>query len=419
MKRLMKILKRTLYVIIGIVVLVNLIILFTGRFYLYKTIPNTLFKFRLGPSISEYPIFPNRVVKTGKPMPWPISSHYNKKDIPKEYLPDFKKYGTVAYVVIKNDSLYHEQYWDGYSDTSHSNSFSMAKSFVSILIGVAIEEGKIKSVDEPVSDFIPQFKTGMDSLLTIKDLLMMSSGINFNESYINPFAYPAEAYYGSDLMKVTLSYKVTTTPGKEFKYLSGNSTILGYIITKATGMSLSDYASEKLWQPMGAEHPAFWSTDHKGGMEKAYCCFNSNARDFARIGELYLNGGRWKDSVEMIRHQSQSLITLSPDTVTTPTAVWHYQQIVPEDYVRASTSPKLVPYYGYNWWIIKCEGHTIPYCRGILGQYIFVIPDKHMVVVRLGHKRGPVVYQNIDGQQYNVPSDGIEYIKAALEMYGK
>jgi CubicO group peptidase (beta-lactamase class C family) len=419
MKAISKFLKWVAIVILSVVLLINVIALVTGRTYLFKLIPNTILKFRMGPSIDEYHIFANRKVDIGKPQPWPVSAHYNKKNIPDSLLQSFAKFQTAAYVIIKNDSLYHEQYWDGYSDSSHTNSFSMAKSITSILAGIAIGEGKIKSVDEHVSDFIPEYKTGMDSLLTIKDLLTMSSGIDFDENYVSPFAYPAEAYYGDDLMKITLKYKVTEQPGKEFKYLSGNSTLLGYIITKATGRTLADYASEKLWQPLGAEHPAYWSLDHEGGLEKAYCCFNSDAKDFARIGELYLNGGRWKDHQELMRHMNTGLRDLGVDTVTTPTMEWVYKQIVPQDYVDASMSPKLVAYYGYNWWILNCNGHIIPYCRGILGQYIFVIPDLHMVVVRLGKKRGPVETMTIDGKEYNIPSDGLNYVKAAIAMYGK
>lgn len=411
----MKIIKGLLFTLLGIVIIVNLIILVTGRFYLYKTLPNTIFKLRLNPEIGEYPIFANRVVKTGKPMPWPVAADYNKKSIPDTSLAKMKDMQSIAFLIIKNDSLRYEQYWDGYSDTSHTNSFSMGKSITSILTGIAIAEGKIKSVDEHVSDFIPQFKEGMDSMLRIKDLLTMSSGMDFGESYVSPFSYPAEAYYGDDLMKATLKYKVVTEPGKAFKYLSGNSTLLGYCVTIATGKTLSDYASEKLWQPLGAEHPAYWSVDHEGGLEKAYCCFNSNARDFARIGQLYLDSGKWKD------HQ---MVDIDNPAITMNNGVylktkWSYKQVVPKDYVAASTTPKLVPYYGYNWWILDVDGHIIPYCRGLAGQYIFVIPDKRMVVVRLGKKRGPVEKREIDGKLYDIPTDAFIYVRAALTMYGK
>lgn len=376
----MKFLKRLGYVVLAIVVAINIIILVTGRFYLYKGIANTYLKGRSGPGIDEYGIFANRMVKTGSPQPWPVAKDYNKKSISEKYLKQIENYKTEAYVIIKNDSICYEQYWDGYSDTSHTNSFSMAKSIVSILTGIAIQEGKIKSVDEYVYDFIPAFKNGMDSLLTIKDLLTMSSGMSYAESYINPFAYPAESYYGDDIIASTLKYKVITEPGKKFIYQSGNSTLLGYIITIATGEKLSNYASEKLWRPLGAEYPAYWSLDHPGGMEKAYCCFNSNARDFARLGQLYLDSGKWRG-----------------------------KQIVPQNYVLASIRPALSEHYGYNWWILNYKGYSIPYCRGILGQYIFVIPGRNMVVVRLGKKRGPV--------NDNVPSDALLYLEAAFDMY--
>jgi CubicO group peptidase (beta-lactamase class C family) len=141
--------------------------------------------------------------------------------------------------------------------------------------------------------------------------------------------------------------------------------LLGLIVEKATGKSLSRYASEKLWQPLGAEHPALWSTDKKDGVEKAFCCFNSNARDFARIGQLMLDSGRWKGN-EII----------SPD--------YYAQSITPCNIPDNSGQP--VNYYGYQWWL--CPSFPgVFYARGILGQYIIIIPSKNMVVVRLGHKR--------------------------------
>jgi len=410
MRIIKKILKWIGYILAFIIVAVNLTILFTGRFYLYKTLANTVFKGRLGPSIDEYPIFSNRIVRTGTPRPWPMAKDYNKKSIPDSLIPEIKSNRTAAIVIIKNDSLCFEQYWDKYSDTSHTNSFSMGKSITSILCGIAIAEGKIKSVDEHVSDFIPQYKEGMDSMLTIKDLLEMGSGVNFVENYINPFDYPAEAYYSSDIMQQTLKYKVTTQPDKEFYYQSGNTELIGICVTKATGMSLADYATEKLWKPLGAEHPAFWSLDHEGGMEKAYCCFNSNARDFARIGQLYLDSGKVKDHLET--DTTPSVINMIPQPK------WVYKQLVPKEWVAASTTPKLVAYYGYQWWILNYEHHIIPYCRGLQGQYIFVIPDKHMVVVRLGAKREVVKMVTIDGKLYNIPWDALVYLKAAFQMYG-
>ncbi|MCW3085034.1 MAG: beta-lactamase [Bacteroidetes bacterium] len=388
----MKVLKKIGKWLLIILVILNLAILISGKTYIYKGVANTYLKGRSGPSISEYEIFDNRTVKAGTEQKWHTAKNYNSGKISPELQAHFDAMKTIAFVVVKNDSLLHEQYWDGYGADSHSNSFSMAKSFVSIMVGIAIDEGKIKSIDEPVGDFLPEFKDGDNAKLTIKHLLTMSSGINFDENYVSPLAYPAAAYYGSDLKKLTYGYKVTEEPGKKFKYLSGNSELLAFILEKATGMKLSDYMSEKLWKPLGAKNDAYWSLDHSDGVEKAYCCFNSNALDFARIGELYLDTGKWNGN-----------------------------QLVSKDYVLNSVKPAELTNtgdenkndrYGYAWWLIPdYKGHRIFYARGILGQYIFCIPDQKMIVVRLGSKR-----EKPSGTDH--PADVYYYLDAALQMYG-
>lgn len=387
----MRILKKIGLWFLILLAVLNIAIVVSGRTYLYKGIANTYLKGRSGPSISEFNIFDNREVKAGTEQKWNLSKNYNSKKIPAELEPHFNELQSVAFLVIKNDSILHEQYWDGFGPDSHSNSFSMAKTFVGILIGAAIDDGKIKSLDQPVSDFLPEFKEGENAKLTIKHLLTMSSGINFDEDYVNPFAYPAQAYYGSDLRKLTNNYSVKEEGGKVFKYLSGNTELLAFIIMKATGQTLSDYMSEKLWKPIGAKNTALWSLDAKDGMEKAYCCFNSNARDFARLGQLYLDSGKWNGRQ-----------IINPEFVA--------QSIVPAQ--LNDIDGKKIDNYGYAWWIIPdYKGHYIFYARGILGQYILCIPDQQMVVVRLGSKR-----EKPQGTEH--PKDVYYYIDAALEMYG-
>ena len=387
----MKILKKIGKWFLIIFVLLNLAILISGKTYLYKGIANTYLKGRPGPSIEEYNIFDNRDVKAGVAKEWAVSKLNNSKTISEEHQKQFTDMGTIAYLVIKNDSIIHEQYWDGFNADSHTNSFSMAKTFTSMLIGIAIDEGKIKSVDEPVGDFLPEYQEGGNAKLTIKNLLTMSSGINFDENYVNPLAYPAAAYYGSDIKNLTYKYKVTEEPGKKFKYLSGNTELLGFVLEKATGKKVADYFSEKIWQQLGAKSSAFWSLDHEDGMEKVYCCFNSNARNFARLGKLYLDSGKCNG-----------------------------KQLIPTDYVLSSVKPADVMdedgnknnKYGYSWWLIPdYKGHSIFYARGILGQYIVCLPDKKMIVVRLGKKREK-------RKDTNHPTDLYYYIDAALEMYG-
>ena len=361
----------------------------SGKTYLIKALANTYLKGRPGPSINEFRIFDNRIVAANISQPWPLSSAYNEKQLSKAQRKVFDDFKTVAFVVVKNDSLLYEEYWDGISDTSHTNSFSMAKTIVSMLVGVAIHENKIKSLDQAVGDFIPKYSDGPNAKLTIKNLLTMSSGIDFDEAYNgHPFAYPAAAYYGNDLISLTLGFDVTEEPGKTWNYQSGNTQLLTMVLTKATGKSLSEYASEKLWKPIGANENAYWSLDHKNGIEKGYCCFNSNAKDFARLGALYLHNGSWKG-----------------------------QQLVPSDYVKESILPanlldtegKANSIYGYGWWLTNYQNHSVYYMRGIQGQYIFVIPDKNLVVVRLGHLRS-------NEKENDHPKDIFIYLNAALNM---
>ncbi|MBS1636540.1 MAG: serine hydrolase [Bacteroidetes bacterium] len=369
MKTIGRIFKFLLKTILVLILVLNLIILFSGRWYLWKGIANTYLVGRSGPSATEYTIFENRRIDAGTSQAWPISGAYNTRTLSPDLEEKFKQIKSHALVIIRNDSILHEQYWDGFSDTSHTNSFSMAKTYVGVLLGCALKDGSIKSLDEPVSTYIPAFKEGAKAKITLRHLVTMTSGIDFNESYANPFAYPAEAYYSTDLMKATLKYDAGSEPGKAFKYLSGNTTLLGYCISAATHKPLAQYLSEKLWKPMGCEHPAYWSLDKKDGVEKAYCCINSNARDFARLGKLALHHGNWN---------GQQLV----DTAYIDEAVKPFPCI---DADTGEPNKK----YGYSWWVTEYNGLKIFYARGILMQYIICIPEKNMIICRLGRERRP------------------------------
>lgn len=320
--------------------------------------------------IDDNEIFEQRQIDApAMPEPWPLADRYNLMQLPQELEQLNNELESVAFLVVQDDSLLYEQYWDGYSDKSLSNSFSMAKSIVSMLIGVAIKEGKIESVEQPVSDFLPRFRKGDKAKIKIKHLLWMSSGLNWDESYSNPFSMTTEAYYGTDLKKVTNRLDAEEEPGQRWAYKSGDTQVLAFVLQEATGMSLSEYAEEKLWKPLGAAHDAEWSVDQPSGIEKAYCCFFSNARDFARLGKLYLHNGVWDG-----------------DTIVPPSYV--KASLTPNNLVKASDGSK-VDFYGYQWWLLPdYKGQDVFYARGILGQYIIVIPARDVVIVRLGKQRG-------------------------------
>lgn len=376
--------------VLGVIILLNVAILVTGKTYLYKGVANTYFKGKKSADIDEYKIFDNREVKAGVHQPWAEGADYNQVEIPAILLTELEELQSVAYLVVVDDSIRVEQYWDDYSADSYTNSFSMAKTIISMLTGIAIKEGKIKSLDQKVGDFLDHFRGGSNNNVTVKHLLTMSSGINFSESYTNPLGFMAQAYFDTDLKSLVTTRENVQEPGVSFKYLSGNTILLSMVLEQATGQSVSEYASEKLWKPLGARNPAYWSLDDDGGMEKAYCCFNSNARDFARLGQLYLRNGAWKDA------------QIVP-------SVYVAASIVPAELVEDDTGEKLKR-YGYSWWMCDYRNDHIYLAEGFNGQYIVVIPSKDAVIVRLGRTRSKEKLQRL-------PKDLFSYIDHVMEVY--
>ncbi len=363
------ILKSLLFFCFSFLLLFNIYVIITGKYFIYKALAYNFV------GIDDYKIFDNRIIKASpKVEQWNISTNYNTFSLPDTIEKTHQNLASIAFLIIKNDSICYEKYYNGYADTSHTNSFSMAKSVVSMLVGVAIREGKIKSVNDYVSTYLPQFAEGEKAKITIKDLLMMSSGLDWDESksYNNLvkvfFSDIMEAYYGNNLYELCMKTNAVSASGVFFDYKSGDTQLLSFILQKATGMSLSKYFEQKLWQPMGASQDAYWSLDKADGQEKAFCCINSNARDYARLGKIMLQKGNWNG-----------------------------KQIIDSSYIAAATTPKWlispekneVNYYGFQFWLLpqfKDEG--IYYFRGTLGQLIVVLPKKNMLVVRLGTMEG-------------------------------
>jgi len=312
--------------------------------------------------IDDYPEFANRTIKadTSNASEWPLHSNYNSVKPTERLNETNEELGTVAFLIIKNDSIWNENYSKDYGTSSRSNSFSMAKSITVSLLGKAIKDGYIKGLDQPVGDFLPDFNKAEELKLTVGDLASMSSGLNWDENYYNPFSQTAKAYFAENIRSDALGLKVVEEPGNSFKYLSGNTLVLGMVIEKATGEKLSNYLSESFWKPMGMQHDALWQLDsEESGLEKAYCCIASNARDFARFGKLYKDQGAWNGKQ-----------LLSPDFVKTAT------------HARFKDSPE----YGYGFWLNTYKGKDVFYMWGVLGQYVFVIPEDNLIIVRLGHQ---------------------------------
>lgn len=284
-----------------------------------------------------------------------------------KYLEDNK---TVAFLIIKNDTIQYEKYFEGYDRESIVPSFSMAKSVTSILIGCAIDERLIKSVDEPIINYIPELSKNGFNKVTIKHLLQMTSGIKFNESYVNPVGDAASFYYGLNLRKEIEKMKLKTEPGKQFEYVSGNTQLLGLVLERSLkNKTITQYLQEKIWTPLEMEYDASWSIDRKSnGLEKTFCCLNARARDFAKIGRLYKNKGNWNG-----------------------------KQIVSQKWVEESTkldtSEGSAKFYQYQWWLPTPNEDFM--AEGILGQFLYVNPKKDLIIVRLGMKEGKAYWWTI------------------------
>lgn len=271
---------------------------------------------------------------------------------------------TIAFLIIRNDTILYENYFAGYADSIWGTSFSMAKSFTSGLIGFAVQDGLI-NINDPITKYVPDLKNPSMKNVTIKHLLQMTSGIKYIEHYKNPFSSVALDYYGRNLKHAFHRLKTEVPPGTRFKYQSINTQLLGFALKNVLrGKTLTEYMQEKIWSPIGAEYPGSWNIDSKkNGMEKTFCCINATARDFAKYGRLYLNKGNWNGTQLL-------------------DSAW----VINSTKIDSSEGSK--PYYQYQWWIPPRTNYFL--ADGLLGQFIFVHPDKNLVIVRLGKNEGKI-----------------------------
>ncbi len=363
----------------------------TGNGYLIKGISCTYLKGYKTAHIYDLDYFDHREVKNGVAIPWTDNQKLGSLSLTEEEENTHKKYGSVAYLVIKNDQVLFEKYWGDHSETAISNSFSMAKSMVAILVGAALDEGLIGSIEDKACTYVPELCNGKPSNkdITIRDLLTMTSTIDFDESYGDPFGFMARTTYGSDVAAETFDgFQAQKEPGSEWQYLGGNTLLLGFIVENVTNRTLSDYMSEKVWRKIGAENSAHWALDSEGGREKSYCCFNATARDFAKLGKLMLQKGKFNGQ--------QVINSKFMDEMMTPLSAPSHSDGEPADH------------YGYQIWLDKRGGKKVVNYRGMLGQYITVIPEEELIMVRLGHARGK--------KDNHCPSDLNEWIKMGQRL---
>lgn len=348
------------YILLSLGAIILLLYIF-GYGYILKGIKIVYFTGHTTAFIDDYPYFENDTIKKGNNLiQWPKHTAYNSVSETEILKKTNTELGTIAYVIIKNDSIWFENYYDGFNETSKTNSFSMAKSITCAMLGKAINEGYIKSLNQPLSDFYPEFSYAKT---TLGDLASMASGLDWLEHYKNPFSITAKANYSSNLEALMLDTKITGTPGKAFSYKSGDTQLLGMVIQKATGKKLAQYLSESFWQPLGMTQDALWQVDDaENRLAKSFTAISSNAKDFARFGKLYKDFGKWNG-----------------------------KQLIDSSFVAKSIKPRFAksPQYGYGFWLKQIRDKHFFMMRGHLGQYVIVEPNDNIIIVRLGHRKGP------------------------------
>src|SRR5215207_1314375 len=310
--------------------------------------------------------FPEREIRAGRDT-WPLP-----RDPARIGMDQFlQEYSTRTFVVLHRGRLVYERYFNGGSGEELETSFSVAKSFLSTLIGIAIAEGAIGGLDEPITRRLPELeeRDPRFARIRIRDLLSMSSGLRYEEEGM-PWSDDAVTYYGTDLRDVALeATEIERAPGMGWHYNNFNPLLLGVILERATGMAVAKYRETRLWRPMGAEADASWSLDsEESGFEKMESGINARARDFARFGLLMLREGR----AERGRVESRG-------------------------WVRATTADHSGYFgYGLGWWVTAGSRGGLPFlARGKYGQIVAIDPAHDAVVVRLGSDDAGVDWRTV------------------------
>jgi CubicO group peptidase (beta-lactamase class C family) len=280
-----------------------------------------------------------------------------------------RKTDTLAFLVVDDDELVYEHYVGGADRDARQTSFSVAKSFVSTLVGIAIDEGLIASADDPVTDYVPELaeRDPRFERITLRHLLTMTSGIRYEEQSLPlPWGDDVNTYYGTDLRDLALSAtEIVSPPGGGWLYNNYNPLLLGLVLERATGESVSNFMATRLWQPLGAEADATWSLDSEdSGFEKMESGLNARPVDYARFGQLLLHGGEWNGT----RIVSKNWVREATTSETSDAPAGNYS---------------FVDNYQYFWWIDTQRPGRF-YALGNFGQYIYVAPDAGTVIIRNG-----------------------------------
>ncbi len=339
-------------------------------------------------SVTDYRIFPERIIKAAeKPYIYAknIDPALAETAVGQKNLREFtKSTDTTSFLIVKNDVIVYEQYENGYTGTSVNTSFSMAKSVVSLLVGKAIEDGYLKSVTQPISDYLAEWKNTEIGRTTIEELLLMRSNIAYDEGFLW-FGDDSLTYWHPNLRELALSH-TKLTENSAFHYNNYHPLLLGMVLERSTGMSVSEYFEREIWQKIGAEFPASWSLDSEGsGFEKMESGINFRAVDFLKLGSMVLHDGYW-NGAQIINKEWLHASTLCELPIETG------------EYENSFLAGRNIGYQ-YMWY---CTSEHDLIAWGKSDQILYISPAHDTVILRTGFTDGGV-------------SDWVETLKSLTE----
>ncbi len=369
--------------IVGVLLLLFVVVMLFMAAWVAVAGPVTVYRImRYGTTtIHDFNHYPGRTLKAGD-NPFPFvrqadsagfldEANYGQANLSLDRL--LQSNDSIAFLIVRDDTILYEQYFQGHTAVSYSQFFSVSKSVLSALIGMAIDDGHIQSVDQPVTDFVPELAGSGFDKITIRHLLHMTSGTNYLEND-NPFGIHVRLNYTPTLEQDILGIKAEDPPGAYFRYKSGDTALLSLILDRALGVqTITDYAQERLWSPLGMEQGGVWSLDHApNGLEKTWCCLAATARDLARFGRLYAHHGNWNGRQLL----SANWVMDSTRLNAVPEADW------PDGFRQIGLWN-----YGYQWWLVSPERGDF-LALGKDGQFLYVDPQTNVIIVRLGESLG-------------------------------
>ena len=385
--------------LLALLVLLALAIQLTGHGYFWKALSATYLQGHSTAHIDDANNFAQRKIATAQPLAWEKDAAFNKTPLNSATLSYLQQYKSAAFLVAKDGKLLHETYFSPYTESSRTNSFSVAKTITTMQVGLAVQQGLIPSFDTPITQFLPEFAgNARGAKATISQLSAMKAGHDWTENYKLPFNVTTDLYFGKNAEKLVLNQDFEREPGTAYEYSSGSTQLLGVVLKRAIQKknpqsNVSEHLSQSLWQPLGMEKDAIYTLDRAGedgGMERTYCCIFATARDFAKLGQLLLQDGQWGG-----------------------------KQLLEKAFVERMRKPDLQPYYGHSLWMDWTYKHPFYSLQGHQGQYVIVVPSLQLVVVRVGQFRNKALLgpnQRIPLEVYNFVDEAVRLAQATTPL---